>query len=163
MQITEIKSRLSIEEVVNHYSLKTTGVNGKSEARSLHCPFDCHPAAKPGTRKKKTFQIYTDTNRYQCFHKDCSAGNGDVIDFIEQKEGCSKHEAIEKAKSLILPTLRSEELPITKADIAQSPTDDIQDAQSDVGLDGPHPNQPGEPKEDTRCWFSCLSGRQVPY
>jgi len=142
MTIPEIKEKLTIEDLVNHYSLKSTAVNGKSEARSMHCPFDCHPATKPGTRKKKTFQIYTDTNRFQCFHKDCSAGHGDVIDFIEKKEGCSKHEAIEKAKSL---------LPITTPKPSA-----IQDAQSDVGLDGPHPNQPGERKEVPGAGFFCV-------
>lgn len=91
MTIPDIKSRLPILEVLNHYGYKPSA-NG-----SMICPFH---EPKQGT-KKKTFQIYTDTNRYQCFNKDCSSGNGDVIDFIEKKEGCSKHQAIEKAKTLI--------------------------------------------------------------
>jgi len=114
MTIPEIKTRLPILEVLSHYSLKPTPVNGKPNAHSLHCPFSGHPV-KPGKRKKKTFQVYSDTNQYHCFQEGCPGPNGagspnragsnhgDVIDFIEQMEGCSKHQAIEKAKSLILP------------------------------------------------------------
>ncbi len=91
MEIKEIKEGLSIMEVLNYYYLKPTAKG------ALTCPFH---EAKPGSRKK-TMQIYLDTNRYQCFHKDCKAGNGDVIDFIQHKEGCTKHEAIEKAKALL--------------------------------------------------------------
>ena len=91
MEIPEIKQRLTITEVLNHYNLKPTA------SGALQCPFH---ESKPGSRKK-TLQVYTDTNRYQCFHKDCTAGNGDVIDFIEKMEQCSKHEAIQKAKQLL--------------------------------------------------------------
>ena len=91
MEIKEIKEGLSIMEVLNYYHLKPTAKG------ALSCPFH---TPKPGSRKK-TMQIYLDTNRYQCFHKDCKAGNGDVIDFIQHKEGCTKHEAIEKAKALL--------------------------------------------------------------
>ena len=91
MEIKEIKERLNIMEVLNYYHLKPTAKG------ALTCPFH---EAKPNSRKK-TMQIYLDTNRYQCFHKDCKAGNGDVIDFIQHKEGCTKHEAIEKAKMIL--------------------------------------------------------------
>ncbi len=91
MEILEIKQRLTITEVLHHYNLKPTA------SGALQCPFH---ESKPGSRKK-TLQVYTDTNRYQCFHKDCTAGNGDVIDFIEKMEQCSKHEAIQKAKQLL--------------------------------------------------------------
>ena len=91
MTIPDIKSRLSILEVLSHYGLHPSA-NG-----SMVCPFH---EPKEGS-KKKTFQVYTDTNRYQCFYKGCTAGNGDVIDFIEKKEGITKHQAIEKAKTLI--------------------------------------------------------------
>jgi len=90
MTIPEIKSRLPITEVLAHYGHRP------STKGTMPCPF--HNAESKS--KKKTFQVYTDTNRYQCFHKDCTAGNGDVIDFIEKQEGCSKHKAIEKAKTL---------------------------------------------------------------
>ena len=91
MEIKEIKERLTITTVLQHYGLVPTAKG------ALTCPFH---EAKQGSRKK-TMQIYLDTNRYQCFHKDCKAGNGDVIDFIQHKEGCTKHEAIEKAKALL--------------------------------------------------------------
>lgn len=91
MEIKEIKEKLTIIVVLAHYNLSPTATG------SLLCPFH---ESKSGTRKK-TLQIYTDTNRYQCFHKDCSAGNGDVIDFIEHQEKCNQHQAIEKAKELI--------------------------------------------------------------
>ncbi len=106
MEIKEIKERLTITEVVNHYNLKPTASGG------LQCPFHEN---KPGSRKK-TLQVYTDTNRYQCFHPNCDAGNGDVIDFIEKMERCGKHEAIEKAKSMLIPK-----------------SGDLHDAHSDVG------------------------------
>lgn len=106
MEIKEIKERLTITEVVSHYNLKPTASGG------LRCPFH---EQKPGSRKK-TLQIYTDTNRYQCFHPSCKAGNGDVIDFIEKMEKCGKHEAIEKAKDMLIPM-----------------SGDLHDAHSDVG------------------------------
>jgi len=140
MEIKEIKSRLPILEVLGHYQLQATRVNGKPNAHSLHCPFSGHPV-KPGKRKKKTFQVYSDTNQYHCFHQDCSGPNGagsnhgDVIDFIEQMEGCSKHQAIEKAKSLITPT---------GAAPSRAAPNAFQDAHSDApsGSGGNH--QPGE-------------------
>lgn len=121
MEIPEIKSRLTIKAVLDHYSYKPT------KSGSMACPFH---SPKPGT-KKKTFQVYTDTNRYQCFHKDCTAGNGDVIDFIEHQESCSTHEAIEKAKSFLT------------ADVA----DNTNDAHSDVG--GP---VSGKPSLGSQAW-----------
>ncbi len=91
MEIGEIKARLTIGTVLSHYNLTPTA------SGALKCPFH---ESKPGNRKK-TLQIYYDTNRYQCFHKDCTAGNGDVIDFIEKMEKISTHQAIEKAKALL--------------------------------------------------------------
>ena len=132
MEIAEIKSRLPITELLAHYQLKSAPVNGKSNAHSLHCPFDGHPV-KPGKRAKKTFQVYTDTHRYQCFHKDCSAGHGDVIDFIQQMEGCSKHQAILKAKEIIGP-------------VATATSDALQDAHSDVQANTE--NQSGDPSDE---------------
>ena len=84
MEISEIKQRLSIETILNHYNLQADK-NGM-----LCCPF--HKEDKP------SLKIYTDTNTFNCFG--CSA-NGDVIEFIQKKESCSKHAAILKAKSLI--------------------------------------------------------------
>ncbi|WP_321308605.1 CHC2 zinc finger domain-containing protein [Marinifilum fragile] len=55
----------------------------------LKCPFheDDNPSLK----------IYANTNTFNCFG--CGA-NGDVIEFIQKKEQCSKHEALKKATNL---------------------------------------------------------------
>ncbi len=86
MNIPEIKSRLSMQEVLRHYGLKP------DRNRMLNCPF--HEDKKP------SMQFYEDTNTVYCFSANCELqGKGiDQIDFILHKEHCSKHEAIEKAK-----------------------------------------------------------------
>ena len=61
----------------------------------LCCPF--HDDKTP------SMQIYPTTNTFCCFSSNCEAGTGDVIEFIRLYEGCSKHEAILKAKSMIEP------------------------------------------------------------
>jgi DNA primase catalytic core len=83
MEIQEIKSRLSIEAVLKHYNLQA------DRNHMLQCPF--HEDEKP------SLKIYTNTNTFNCFG--CGA-NGDVIEFIQRKEQCSKHEALKKAASL---------------------------------------------------------------
>jgi DNA primase len=55
----------------------------------LQCPF--HEDDKPSLR------VYPDTNTYHCFG--CSK-SGDVIQFIQDKEQCSKHEALKKASKM---------------------------------------------------------------
>ena len=97
MQIPEIKSRLTITQVLKHYNLRP------DRNHRLLCPF--HEDKTP------SLQVYPDTNTWTCFSTNCHAGSGDVIDFILNKEGFSKHEAIEKATILagamgIAPTLR---------------------------------------------------------
>ncbi len=87
MEITEIKSKLTINDVLAHYGLQTDR-NDK-----LCCPF--HDDKTP------SLQIYPKTNTFCCFSGNCTAGTGDVIDFIQLKEECSKHEAITKAKQLL--------------------------------------------------------------
>lgn len=87
MEIQEIKQRLSILTVLNHYGLKS------DRNRRLCCPF--HDDKTP------SFQVYPKTNTWTCFSSNCSAGSGDQIDFIMKKEGTTKHEAILKAKELI--------------------------------------------------------------
>jgi len=91
MEIPEIKSRLSIETVLNHYNLKPDRHN------FLKCPF--HGDENP------SLKIYPETNTFNCFG--CGAA-GDVIEFIERYEASTgsaygKHEAILKAKSMIDP------------------------------------------------------------
>ncbi len=87
MDIKEIKSLLSINQVLTHYGLKPNS-NGM-----LCCPF--HPDKTP------SLQIYPATNTYCCFSSNCNAGTGDTIQFIQLKENCSKHEALVKATALL--------------------------------------------------------------
>ena len=86
MQIAAIKQALSIETVLQHYGLKA------DRNHRLHCPF--HDDKTP------SLQIYPATNTYCCFSTSCNAGTGDVIQFIQLKENCSKHEALVKAATL---------------------------------------------------------------
>ena len=83
MEIRDIKSHLSILTVLSHYHLKP------NKNSLIKCPF--HDDKDP------SLKIYTHTNTFNCFG--CGKA-GDVIEFIQLKENCSKHEAILKAKSL---------------------------------------------------------------
>ena len=87
MEISEIKSRLSLQTVLAHYQIKLD-----SNHRTLCLWHD---------DKTPSLQIYPETNTWTCFSTNCTAGSGDVIDFIMRMEDCSKHEAIQKAKSMI--------------------------------------------------------------
>lgn len=86
MEIAAIKSRLTIDQVLQHYGLKP------DKHDRLHCPF--HPDKTP------SLQVYPKTNTYCCFSSHCMAGTGDVIQFIQLMEKCSKHEALVKATAL---------------------------------------------------------------
>ncbi|NJO24542.1 MAG: toprim domain-containing protein [Bacteroidia bacterium] len=87
MEINDIKSQLSINQVLQHYNLKP------DKNQRLLCPF--HPDKTP------SLQIYPATNTYCCFSSNCDAGTGDTIQFIQLKENCNKHEALVKAASLL--------------------------------------------------------------
>ena len=84
MKITEIKQRLSIQTVLQHYNLQSDR-NGM-----LKCPF--HEDDKP------SLKIYTATNTFNCFG--CGK-NGDQIEFIQLINSCNKHNALLKATELI--------------------------------------------------------------
>lgn len=83
MEIKDIKQYLSIYTVLKHYGLQA------DRNHMLKCPF--HEDDKP------SMKIYSETNTFNCFG--CGA-NGDVIEFIQKKEECSKHEALKKATVL---------------------------------------------------------------
>jgi DNA primase len=87
MEIAQIKQSLSIESVLAHYGLAADR-NGM-----LPCPF--HEDGTP------SMQLYATT--VYCFSTNCAqhGKNIDAIDFILYKEGCTKHEAIMKAKAMI--------------------------------------------------------------
>lgn len=83
MEIRDIKSHLSILTVLGHYHLQP------NKNSLIKCPF--HDDKDP------SLKVYTSTNTFNCFG--CGKA-GDVIEFIQLKENCTKHEAIMKAKSL---------------------------------------------------------------
>ena len=87
MEIQDIKNQLSITELVAHYNLKT------NTNHMLCCPWH--------NDKTPSLQIYLKTNTWTCFSSNCSAGSGDVIDFIMKYERISKYEALLKAKRLL--------------------------------------------------------------
>lgn len=88
MEIQEIKSRLSLAQVLRHYNLKP------DKNQRLCCPF--HEDKNP------SMQVYYRTNTVYCFSSNCKTHGKslDVIDFIMFKEGCTKHEAIKKAQQI---------------------------------------------------------------
>jgi DNA primase len=89
MEIQEIKTLLSITQVLAHYQLKP------DKNQRLHCPF--HEDSTP------SLQVYPQTNTCYCFSSNCKTHGKaiDQIDFILYMDGCSKHEAILKAQSLL--------------------------------------------------------------
>lgn len=89
MEISDIKSQLSILSVLSHYGIRSDRNN------RICCPF--HDDKTP------SMQVYRETNTVYCFSSNCQLHGKaiDQIDFILHKEGCSKHESIQKAKSLI--------------------------------------------------------------
>lgn len=92
MEITEIKTRLSIAQVLEHYNLQAD-----KNAR-LCCPF--HDDKTP------SMQVYEKTNTVYCFSANCRThGHSlDVIDFIMHQENVTKHEALKKATQMVNPS-----------------------------------------------------------
>ncbi|UOE39868.1 CHC2 zinc finger domain-containing protein [Chryseobacterium suipulveris] len=90
MEISEIKNRLSLSEVLHHYNLQPKN----NMLKCFH-----HEDKKP------SMQVNLEKNFYKCH----SCGKtGDVIQFIEDFENLDKHNAILKAQSLIgseVPTM----------------------------------------------------------
>ena len=83
MEIKDIKQRLSLVEVLQHYQLQPKN-------NMLHCFYH--------EDKTASLQVNLEKNFYKCH----SCGKtGDQIQFIEDFEKLSKHEAIKKAKSLV--------------------------------------------------------------
>ncbi|CAG0964125.1 DNA primase [Methanosarcinales archaeon] len=89
MEIQEILKALSIHTVLAHYGIRP------NRNKMVCCPF--HDDKNP------SMQVYAETNTVFCFSGNCKM-NGkkiDAIQFIQDKENISKHEAILKAQSLI--------------------------------------------------------------
>lgn len=87
MEISEIKSKLTLNAVLTHYQL-TPDRNHR-----LKCPWH--------NDKTPSLQIYRKTNTWTCFSTNCGAGSGDTIDFIMKYEKITKHEALLKATELL--------------------------------------------------------------
>jgi len=89
MEISEIKSRLSLAMVLHHYGLKP------DKHHRLHCPF--HEDKTPG------LQVYYKTHTAYCFSSNCRTHGKsmDVIDFIMHMERSSKGEAIRQAVTML--------------------------------------------------------------
>jgi DNA primase len=102
MEIAEIKQRLTLSAVLQHYGLKP------DKHMRLHCPF--HDDKTP------SLQVYYKTHTCYCFSSNCKTHGKalDVIDFVMHQESCSKHEAIQRCKQLI-------GVPISAARIPSSP------------------------------------------
>lgn len=89
MEITEIKQRLTMAQVLAKYNLKP------DKHLRLCCPF--HEDKTP------SMQVYYKTHTAYCFSSNCPTHGKslDVIDFIMYQEKCTKHEAILKAQDFI--------------------------------------------------------------
>jgi DNA primase len=92
MTIQEIKSGLTLADVIKHYGYKADKYN------RICCPF--HDDKNP------SMQLYWKTHTAYCFSANCKLKGKsiDVIDFILHKENCNKAEAIQKAKAMITGT-----------------------------------------------------------
>jgi DNA primase len=96
MEITNIKTRLSILTVLDRYNIQL------DRHHKTCCPFH--------QEKTPSFTIYPKTNTFHCFGCGIS---GDTIEFIQLKENITKHEAILKAQDFIgvPPILRPQPKP----------------------------------------------------
>jgi DNA primase len=89
MDIKEIKAKLSIRAVLQHYNIKV------DKTKQINCPFH--------NDKTPSMQVYEDKNMVYCHSSNCKCGGKliDGIDFIMHLEKFTKHQAILKAQHLI--------------------------------------------------------------
>lgn len=99
MEISDIKTHLTLSQVLDHYGLKP------DKNQRLHCPW--HDDKTP------SLQLYPKTNSWTCFSSNCSAGSGDAIEFCAKMEG-DKHKGILVAKSLVNGTGINEPAQLSK-------------------------------------------------
>ena len=85
MEISEIKQRLPLAEVLQHYGLQPKN-------NMLICPFHQDQTA--------SMQVHLEKNFYKCHA--CGA-SGDVIQFVQDYEKLTKHQALKKCTSMITP------------------------------------------------------------
>ena len=89
MEITEIKSRLPLSELIRHYNFKADKQN------RICCPF--HEDKTP------SMQLYPKTNSAYCFSSNCTTHGKslDVIEIVQRMEQTDKHGALLKCVELI--------------------------------------------------------------
>lgn len=89
MELSEIKERLTLAQVLQHYGLKP------DKNLRLHCPF--HDDKTP------SLQVYYKTHTAYCFSTSCKTHGRsmDVIDFVMYKESTDKHQALLKCVEII--------------------------------------------------------------
>lgn len=111
MEISEIKARLPMAQVLAHYGLKPDK-NGM-----LCCPF--HEDRTP------SMQVYHKTDTCYCFSSNCKTHGKsmDVIDLIMHQEGSSKHSAILQAVKMINGGTIQETTPTGAVQTGAVPTD----------------------------------------
>lgn len=85
MEIPQIKSRLTLKEILHHYNLHPK--NGM-----LLCPFH--------EDKNASLQVNLEKNFYKCH---ACGKSGDVIQFVQDYEKLTKHQALKKCTSMIAP------------------------------------------------------------
>lgn len=85
MEISEIKQRLPLTEVLKYYGLQPKN-------NMLLCPFH--------QDKTASMQVHLEKNFYKCHA--CGA-TGDVIQFVQDYEKLTKHQALKKCTSMITP------------------------------------------------------------
>jgi DNA primase len=89
MEIQEIKSKLTLAQVLQHYGLKP------DKNLRLCCPF--HDDKTP------SLQVYYKTHTAYCFSSNCKTHGKsmDTIDFVMHKENMDKHNALLKCAEII--------------------------------------------------------------
>jgi DNA primase/energy-coupling factor transporter ATP-binding protein EcfA2 len=105
MEIKDIKERLTLSAVIQHYGFKADKYN------RINCPFH--------NDKTPSMQLYWKTHTAYCFSANCTTHGKslDVIDFIMNMEKSNKHEAIKKAESLITGTATTTPQELTRTAI----------------------------------------------
>jgi len=99
MEIADIKQNLPLEQVLQHYNLK------QDKNNMLRCPFHEDSTA--------SLQVSFSQNKYKCHACD---KKGDVIQFVQDYEKLTKHEALLKCASLANESI-SQSKPIIKTNI----------------------------------------------
>jgi DNA primase len=139
MEIQEIKSRLTLSQVLHYYHLKP------DKQLRLNCPFH--------NDKTPSMQVYYKTHTAFCFSSNCKT-NGkslDVIDFIMHKENCTKREAILKATELGGTTTATQTKQTTKIPMDELPRITVLTKMFTYFKNGIHNSKPAKEYLESRC------------